>query len=374
MKPLRIGVIGCGRVAREVHLRVLTSLPQAQIVALADADAPSLKSAQKLATNAKTYCDANALFDDAQVQAVVIATPNASHALLATEAFRRGLHVYLEKPMALELAEAQNVVAAWRTAQQSAQIVGAIGFNYRFNPLLQNAARLMQQGAIGKIVAFRSSFCALMHNAPSHNAPSWKTARQSGGGVLLDLASHHIDTLQTLTSQKVVSAWAQIRSIKSEDDTAATELRLENGVLVQGFFSQNAVERDLWEIEGESGRMRIDRYNHTQVEITRAGELGIGAQMRRLARACGTSSTRSRINYLRQKQREPNHEPSYRVAWQSFIAAAQNATAQNATAQNVAQHGTTEEVAFATPLDGLRNLQIVLALEEAARSGVSVTL
>ena len=351
MKPLNIGVIGCGRVAREVHLRVIKTLPQAQIVALADADAQSLKSAQTLAPNAKTYSDAADLFCDENVQAVVIATPNVLHASLAIEAFRRGLHVYLEKPLALDLAEARNVFEAW----QAAKTVGAIGFNYRFNPLLQNAARLIQQGEIGKIVGVRSSFCA-----PMNAAPAWKTARQSGGGVLLDLASHHIDTLQTLTSQKVVSVWAQIRSIRHEEDTATVELQLEDGTLVQGFFSQNAVERDLWEIEGESGRMRIDRYNHTQVEITRAGELGVGAQMRRVARGFRPSSTRCRLNYLRQKQREPNHEPSYRTAWQHFIAAAQK--------------GSPNDVAFATPLDGLRNLQIVLALEDSARNGAAVQL
>ena len=349
--PLRIGVIGCGRVAREVHLRVLASLPQARVVALAEADENALQSARSLAPSANFYTNATDLINDSQVQAVVIAVPNALHASLAIQAFGRGLHVYLEKPLALDLGEAQEVVAAW----QSAGTIGAVGFNYRFNPLLRQAATLIRQGAIGRLVGVRSSFCA-----PMKEAPSWKAKRQSGGGVLLDLASHHLDSLRALIDEDVVTAWAQIRSVRHEDDTATTELRLRDGTPVQGFFSQSAIERDLWEIEGESGRLRIDRYNMTRVEITRAGELGLGAQARRFARGLRLSSTRQSLAYLSHKQREPNHEPSYRIAWQHFIRAAQN--------------GKQDDAAFATPLDGLRNLQIVLALEESARSGATVAL
>jgi predicted dehydrogenase len=254
MKPLNIGVIGCGRVVREVHLRVLHTLPQAQIVALAESDETSLQEARKLSPDAKPYATSSDLLNDENVQAVVVATPNVSHASLAIEAFGRGLHVYLEKPIALDLAEAQNVVAAW----QAAETVGAIGFNYRFNPLLQSAAQFLSSGIIGKIVGIRSSFCT-----PAKDLPIWKTARQSGGGVLLDLASHHIDTLQTLIPQKVVSAWAQIRSMQYEDDTATTELQIKDGTLVQGFFSQSAVERDLWEIEGARRRIGNRRADAT---------------------------------------------------------------------------------------------------------------
>lgn len=349
LPQLRVGVVGCGRIAREVHLRILKSLPDVQAVALAEADANALREAHALAPHATTYSGADALLADAALDAVVISLPNALHAPLAIAAFERGLHVYLEKPLGIRLDESRAVVEAW----QKAETIGAVGFNYRFDPLLREARNAIADGAIGRLIGIRSSFCT-----PTQELPAWKSRRESGGGVLLDLASHHLDLVRYLTGQEIIEVAAQIHSVRHEEDTAATTLVLDNRVLVQGFFSQSAIERDLWEFEGENGRLRIDRYNMTRVELTRAGELGLKHQFLRAAKKVSPNSALHSARYTHRKIREPNASPSYRGAWNSFIEAMRGGY----------------DSTLATPPDGLRNLEIIHALEESARQKRNVGL
>lgn len=347
--PLHIGVIGCGRIAREVHLRVLQTLPGVRVVALAEPDANALHAASQLALDAACFLDVASLLAHSPLEAVIIALPNALHAQTAIEAFEARKHVYLEKPLGLNPDEGRKVVDAW----QRAGTIGAIGFNYRFNPLLQEAKRELRNGAIGKLIAVRSSFCA-----PLGQVPAWKTQRQSGGGVLLDLASHHLDLVRYISGQEVVQSWAQARSLQHESDTAAIELSLQDGTLVQSFFSQGAVERDLWEFEGQDGRLRVDRYAMASVEVTRAGELGIGARLRRASRSVHPAAVRRSTRYTLRKLREPGNEPSYRAALGCFVGAVQNNKANS----------------LPNPVDGLRNLEIIAALEEAMQTGCRIAL
>lgn len=98
---LSLGVIGCGQIARDVHLRVLRDLPGARVVALAERDPQALLAAQQLAPQARTYSEMDALLADASVRAVLICLPNALHAPVAMRAFAAGKSVYLEKPLPL---------------------------------------------------------------------------------------------------------------------------------------------------------------------------------------------------------------------------------------------------------------------------------
>ena len=114
-----------------------------------------------------------------------------------------------------------------------------IGFSYRFNPLHQEVRRHLQAEKLGKLVAVRSVF-----TTPPRRVPEWKQKRESGGGALLDLASHHVDLLRFWFNEEVHEVYANIRSQRVEADTATLELRLTNGLLVQSFFSTSSVDDD----------------------------------------------------------------------------------------------------------------------------------
>jgi UDP-N-acetylglucosamine 3-dehydrogenase len=135
---LRIGVIGCGRIARAVHLPVLGRLPDARVVAIAEPDEPSRAAAAALVRGATAYADYGDLLRAGGVDAVVICVPPQLHVPVATAAFDAGLHVYLEKPIAPTVAEGERLVEAWRRARK----VGMIGFNFRFHPQVPRARRV----------------------------------------------------------------------------------------------------------------------------------------------------------------------------------------------------------------------------------------
>lgn len=311
---MRVGVLGCGRIALAVHLRVVR-----KVVALAEPDPERRGQAVRMAPGAVAVADWREVLERPDVEAVLIAAPNGWHAQMAVAAFEQGKHVYLEKPLATSLEDGASVVEAWRRAGT----VGMMGFNYRFNPLWQELREGIRAGRLGDLAEVRSVF-----TTPAHARPEWKQTRQTGGGVLLDLASHHVDLARWLFGREVEEVRASCRSERLEADTATVELRLAGGLLVQSFFSQNAGDQDQFEVSGEAGRIAVDRYR----------------------------SWRG-VRYLVQKLLSPNREPSYRAAWKHFEEAVQRGGGASPDLE-----------------DGYRSLEVIVAAEDAARTGATVAL
>jgi myo-inositol 2-dehydrogenase / D-chiro-inositol 1-dehydrogenase len=342
MNPVRVGLIGCGWFAQAVHLPILTRLRQAQVVALAEADPERLRSAGRLAPAAVRYDNYHALLQEADIEATIICLPTSLHAEASIAAMRQGRHVYLEKPIATSLDEAGQIMKAWKEAE----VVGMVGFNYRFNALHQAARMQIQAGRIGPLVGVRSVF-----STPTRSMPAWKQTRSNGGGVLLDLASHHIDLVRFLFQQDVRMVYADIESRCTEHDTAMLHLRLADGLRVQSYFSLGAVDEDRFEIYGQAGKLTVDRYRSLDVEIVDAG--GASSRLRRITRRL--RSIRS-VPYLFKKLQSPWHEPSYREALSRFVCATRG-----------------RDRASPDLLDGYRSLEVICAAEESAQTGRSVS-
>lgn len=174
--PLRVGLLGCGQIARGVHLRVLGRLPGVRVAALAEPDPAACAAAVALAPGAAPFADWRALVDagavDAgAVDAVVVCLPPDLHATAAVAAFAAGLHIYLEKPLAPTLAEGTDVLRAWRAAGT----VGAVGFNVRLSPFAEAARAHVAAGDIGTPVAARTVF-----TGAGRDLPAWKRRRATG--------------------------------------------------------------------------------------------------------------------------------------------------------------------------------------------------
>lgn len=334
---LRVGIIGCGRIAREVHIPVLSRHGMAQITALADPDESRLSQARQVAPGAAAFRDCRELVASAALDAVVVCAPTGLHAEIAGAVLERGLHLYLEKPIAASLEEAEPVVELWRRQGT----VAMVGFNYRFHPLFQSARKVIASGRLGAPLAVRSVFSTWIEDLPA-----WKTTRATGGGVLLDLASHHVDLIHFLFGQEVADVSAQICSRRAEADTAALELRLQNGLLVQSFFSLSSVEEDRLEIYGEAERLQVDRYLSVDCEV-RSRE-GVRSRLGDIAAALNFVR---RPRYLIRKMRAAAHEPSYAAALDHFIGAIRNG-----------------RPASPDLWDGYRSLAVIQAAEQSART------
>ncbi|MBM4264466.1 MAG: Gfo/Idh/MocA family oxidoreductase [Deltaproteobacteria bacterium] len=335
----KVGLVGCGEIVRLVHLNILTQLPEAELTALAEVDPERRHAAQLRAPAAQSYATYQDLLAQADVDAVVICLPSALHAEAAEAALAMNKHVYLEKPLATSLGDAQRLVAAW----QQSQVVGMIGFNYRFSALHLALQQHIRAGTAGALVGARSLF-----STPPQLLPRWKQQRATGGGVLLDLASHHIDMVRFLFAQEICAVFASLRSQTTEDDSAFLELQLADGMLVQSFFSLNTVQEDRFAVYGRQGKLAVDRHRSPAVDINGRGDSSAlkrwcpdwAVLQRRLRRLWGSS-----------------YEPSYSAALQHFVRQIRSA-----------------EPAAPDFYDGYRSLAVVTAAEESARSGRRVAV
>lgn len=328
---VKIGLIGCGRIAQIAHLDALTRLSDATVVALADRDRAQLDRAAEQVPEAATYTDYEQLLADSDAEAVLICLPSAMHAEGAIAAFEAGKHVYIEKPMATTLEDAQAVLAA----QERAGTVGAVGFNFRFGTMHQQARQHIQSGSIGDVAYARTTF-----TSPPRALKSWKQTRAGGGGALLILGSHHVDLVPYLLGQDIEEVYAEVESRHSEDDTATLHMRTKSGTPVQCFFSMSAAAEDRIEVYGEAGKLMIDRFAG---QLARTGPTIEYSRPKRLL-----NELKSFADGVRRLLR-PHGEPTFGAALGAFVRSIE-----------------TGQVESPTLRDGYRSLAVIAAAEESA--------
>jgi myo-inositol 2-dehydrogenase / D-chiro-inositol 1-dehydrogenase len=336
--PVRVGLLGCGRISRMFHLEILQRLDGCTLAALADTDPARLAEAAAAAPGAARFGSYGELLEQADIDAVVVALPTAHHGDAAFAALELGKHVYVEKPLAATMSEAENIVAAWRRAGTA----GAMGYVFRFHPLYRALRDAIASGAVGETVAVRTSFASA-----ARDLPAWKRSRATGGGALIDLASHHIDLLRFLFGREIVEAGALVRTVVTEDDTALVELVLEGGLAVQTIASASAVQEDRIEIYGVDGKLVADRFRARRVEVVPVSVSRSG----RGRLVAGSKRARAAVGDLRATL-TPAGEPSFEAALRAFVAAARGAALEGADLE-----------------DGYRALLVVHAAEDAARTG-----
>ena len=323
MTLVRVGAIGCGAIARAVHLPVLGRTPGVVLSVLADPDPAALEAARRLAPGAVLCAGADELLDRDDVDAVLVTAPSGLHAELAVGVAEAGRHLYLEKPIATSLAAGERVVAAARAAG----VVAAIGFNRRFHPAIRRARSVVRAGGIGRVTRVRTTF-----TEPGLDLPAWKLARADGGGALLDLASHHVDLVRFLLDTEVEEVAATVNSSRSEHDGATLRLGLSGGADAEIQVGFRLPQEDVLELVGTLGTIRIDRHAGS---VTR--------QPKRLA------PTRELLLWRLRLLARPSSDPSYAAALHAFVARVRG-----------------EDVELPGLEDGLASLAVVLAAEAAA--------
>lgn len=341
--PVGVGLLGCGRIARMFHLPVLGRLRTGRLVAVADPDPAALAAARSAVPDAVGLPDLDALLESPTIEAVVICLPTHLHAAAATAVLAAGRHVYVEKPLAADLDGAAAVRAAWRRGDRT----GTVGFNFRFHPLYRAARELLAAKALGEVVAVRTAFSS----AP-RELPAWKLDRATGGGALLDLASHHIDLVRHLLGAEVEVVTAAVRSHRTPEDTAVATLRLSTGLEAQLLATVSAAAGDRVEILGTEATAEIDRMGRRRITVIPAVGPGRGVPARlgaagRVLRESGLTT----LDRLR-----PPPEPSFAAALAAFV---DDARADRGRAPSVA----------ATIDDGYRGVAVVAAAERSARTG-----
>ena len=215
-----------------------------------------------------------------EVDAVDICVPNHMHAEIVQAAAAAGKHIYCEKPLAMDVAEAKAMVAA----VQAAGVITQMTFNFRFVPAVLRAQQLMQEGFLGRIFSFRGRYYRSSYIDPQKPL-TWRQRKAiAGGGALFDIGSHILDllysllgpyesvqaTLDTLIPQRPTSAGAAELAPVDVDDIALLHLRTANGVLglVEVSRMGTGLTNDLqFEIFGERGALRFNAVDPGWLEV-----------------------------------------------------------------------------------------------------------
>ncbi|WP_370296718.1 Gfo/Idh/MocA family protein [Rossellomorea marisflavi] len=232
MKPLKIGVIGCGSIAKHRHIPEYMANEHAEIVAVCDI---VKDRAEEMAERigAKAYTDYRDLLKDESIAAVSVCTPNALHAPISIDALKAGKHVLCEKPMATSTEEAQAMIDAANQAGRKLMI----GHNQRFVPSHQKAKELISKGEAGKIYSFRTAFG---HGGPEgwsvDGKDSWFFRKEEAFiGAMGDLGVHKTDLMRYILGEEFVEVGAFVETSSKEnadvDDTAVCVLKTESGTI-----------------------------------------------------------------------------------------------------------------------------------------------
>jgi predicted dehydrogenase len=228
MKPIRVGLVGCGKVGT-IHAAALRSLPEAEFVAACDA-APDRAAAFAAKYGVRPFADAEAMLRDGGVEAVIVGTPHPLHATAVIRAAEKGVHALVEKPMAASLADCDAMLAA---AKKSGVTLGVISQRRFYEPVVRMkeaiAAGKLGTPALGVFIQYSWRDAAYYRSDPWRG--KWDT---EGGGVLVNQSPHQLDILLWLMgpAAEVSGQWANVNHPGVEvDDTAVASIRFHNGGL-----------------------------------------------------------------------------------------------------------------------------------------------
>jgi predicted dehydrogenase len=212
-KPLRLGVIGCGRVFERYHLPAIQRASNVVLTAACESDLPRLDWLGRRIPGLGLFDSPEALFTG-QVDAVLVSTPPITHAAITVGALERGLHVLVEKPMALSVEDGRRMVDAARQTKRHLQV----GFNRRFRKPYRQIHQFLSGLGI-PVTGGRFELC--------FPTASWQARTkflgndQLGGGAFDDVLSHQADLIGWL-----VGTPDEVRATREQADTLLAELRV----------------------------------------------------------------------------------------------------------------------------------------------------
>jgi myo-inositol 2-dehydrogenase / D-chiro-inositol 1-dehydrogenase len=323
---VRVAVIGAGWIAAD-HLGVLASRADVEVAAVCDLD--RARAEQLAPEGAAVYEQWEELLERERPEAVWICTPPLVHRDPAVAALERGIHVYLEKPIARTLDDAEVIVAA---ASASAAVC-AVGYQWHAVEVLDDLRAALEGQRIALLVG-RSI-------GPTGSRP-WFLDRAKGGGNVLERGSHQIDLVRTVAGE-VASVQAAAGSVllgQAEgaagdiEDAATLVLHLASGAL--------ATISVAWTREGQPGSYGLDVVaEEATLAVTLDPEFSL--------------SGRSRGDEVHAKSSQHPFERTI----DRFLASARSGD---------------RDGVFCTPADAARTLAVARACEEALASGATVAL
>jgi len=277
METIGIGLVGYGMMGkvhalayRDIPLIYPGALPRLKLVCVCTTNPRSAQSAAHDGGFEGWATSLEALLSREDVDVVDVCAPNFAHRDMVLAALRAGKNVIVDKPLACNAVEAQEIAEATAAAKTRLGMV----FNYRFVPAVMLAHKMICEGQLGAIYHFHFDYLHSGYQNP-HRPMSWRLRRaQSGGGALVDLGSHLIDltryllgefsevnaTTRTYVTERPASANSSEREPVDVDDAAWLEAKMQNGAQGTLFvtrFATGAVDDMNLQIYGQHGALKF---------------------------------------------------------------------------------------------------------------------
>lgn len=238
MAPLRVGILGCGGFAH-VHAQIAVALPdEVTLVAFGDRNDWKGKAFQaQYAPDAMVFTDHHAMFDQARLDVVIVCLPPYGHSDEVQQAAEHGVHILIEKPIALVSDDAWRMVEAAERAAVKTQV----GFMFRFGEAVEQFKGLQADGKTGMIGLMSARyFCNALH------APWWRMRDKSGGQVV-EQVIHMFDLMRYLMGDPV-SVYSRQTNLFHQDvpdytveDVSATIINFPRGEMGVIYATNNAI-------------------------------------------------------------------------------------------------------------------------------------
>ena len=245
------GIIGCGGIARRRVLPARTEMRATRFVAVMDAD-PRVTREVAAETGTRPCFSVEDILDDPEIQAVYIATPVHLHHSQALLAAAKDKHVLLEKPLALNVEQAREVVETF----EDSDLLLMEGYMMKFHSLNCRAAEMVARGDVGKPVFLRAQLTCWYPEIPG----AWRQdPALGGGGALMDMATHLFDLLEEICGSPIVevTAFAATQTFSYPvEDSSVTLLRFQNGAfgVAEAFYNiPDVAAQGRLEIYGTNG-------------------------------------------------------------------------------------------------------------------------
>ena len=238
MKKIGMGLIGPGFVAAH-HIDAVRRLGDVEVVAIAGSSQESADRKAKEYKVDRAYGDFHALIADPDIQVIHNTTPNYLHLPVTMAAIQAGKHVISDKPLAMNPADGRTM----RDAAVAAGIGHVVTFNYRGNPLVQQARGMVKRGEAGSVSFVHGHYLQDWLTDP--NVYSWRSDPSKGGvsSALGDIGSHWCDLAEHMSGLKIVSVLADL--------TTVIPVRYSAGSSAQAFATDSSGEREAVEVGAE---------------------------------------------------------------------------------------------------------------------------
>lgn len=247
---MRIGLIGCGRIA-QAHMEVFPNIEGAEVVAVCDTNAELARGTAEEQSCAG-YSDFAEMLKKENLDAVVLATPPANHAQTAIACLESGLHVLCEKPLALTVSETANMYEVARERGKTLMLAS----KFRHMRAMIKAKAQLSAGLIGRPILFLNRFSGRLDMSTRWNSDP----AISGGGVLIDNGTHSVDIARYLlgpVTRVTANAPSSLQKLAVEDTVVMNFEAGEVAGTVQLSWSLDNVDDPFVKIQGTEGVMHV---------------------------------------------------------------------------------------------------------------------